>query len=291
MKGLTLEERQSVISQWERTCEKLTRLLGSLHHYCRQIPMLGFNSAKYDLNLVKSHLIPWLRWDVDPNKDDEDTCDVNVIKKGSTYTQIGTRRFKFLDISNYLAGGVSYSAFLQAYKIPEAKSYFPYEWFDHPAKLDFPCLPPYQTFYSEQKQRNVLEVRDKKEDDDNDDQDHNDKVLCARRYRELQDIWRHRGMVTFHDFLEYYNNLDLGPFVQAVEKCKNSISITTSTCSRWQCPFQVSPDDGYSRRHMMPKSASVWFSLKTMIFTTPSNRTSSVVQASYSPETPRWVAL
>ena len=162
LKGLTDEEMKSLISQWESTYEKLTRLLGSLYHYCRQIPVLGFNSAKYDLNLVKSQLIPWLRRDVDPNKDDdgEDTREVSVIKKGSTYTQIGARRFKFLDISNYLAGGVSYSAFLEAYKIPEAKSYFPYEWFDHPSKLDFPSLPPYHTFYSELKQRNVLEVRD-----------------------------------------------------------------------------------------------------------------------------------
>ena len=60
LKGLTDEERKSLISQWESTYEKLTRLLGSLYHYCRQIPVLGFNSAKYDLNLVKSHLIPWL---------------------------------------------------------------------------------------------------------------------------------------------------------------------------------------------------------------------------------------
>ena len=219
LKGLTDEERQSVISQWESTCEKLTRLLGSLYHYCRQIPVLGFNSAMYDLNLVKSHLIPWLRQDVDPNKDDdgEDTCEVSVIKKGSTYTQIGARRFKFLDISNYLAGGVSYSAFLEAYKISEAKSYFPYEWFDHPSKLDFPCLPPYHTFYSELKQRNVLEVRDMKNDDGN-YEEQNDKELGTWRYRELQDIWRDRGMTTCREFLEYYNNLDVGPFVQAVEK-------------------------------------------------------------------------
>ena len=45
--------------------------------------MLGFNSGKYDLNLVKSHLIPWLRADVDDD-DGEESCDVRVIKKGST---------------------------------------------------------------------------------------------------------------------------------------------------------------------------------------------------------------
>ena len=47
---------------------------------------------------------------------DEDTCDVSVIKKGSTYSQIGTRWFKFLDISNSLARRMSFSPFLKAYK-------------------------------------------------------------------------------------------------------------------------------------------------------------------------------
>ena len=133
------------------------------------------------------------------------------------YTQIGALLFKFLDISNYLAGGVSYSAFLEAYKIPESKSYFPYEWFDHHSKLDYPCLPPYESFYSELKQRNVLEMRDKYDDDD-DENDIIDKELGADRYHQLQDIWQEQHMTRFHDFLQYYNNLDVGPFVQAVEK-------------------------------------------------------------------------
>ena len=125
LEGLTEDEKRSLIAHWESTLDKLTRLLGSLYHYCRQIPVLGFNNAKYDLNLVKSYLIPWLRADVDPDKKEEkEDIDINVIKKGSMYTQIGARRFKFLDISNYLAGGASYSAFLEAYKIQKAKPIF-----------------------------------------------------------------------------------------------------------------------------------------------------------------------
>ena len=285
LKGLTDEERNSsVISQWESTCEKLTRLLGSLYHYYRQIPVLGFNSAKYDLNLVKSQFIPWLRRDVDPNKDydGEDTCEVSVIKKGSTYTQIGACRFKFLDISNYLAGGVSYSAFLEAYKIPEAKSYFPYEWFDHPSKLDVPSLPPYHTFYSELKQKNVLEVRDKKDDDDVDDgneYDQNDKVLGARRYRELHDIWRDRGMTTFRDFLEYYNNLDVGPFVQAVEKMqkfyfdphidlfKVAVSVP-GIARRWL--FQTSHNAKTNFGLIQPQDDDLYYTIKQNIVGGPS---------------------
>ena len=114
--GITEEEKQHLETEWESSLKKLCSLLGSLYHYCRQVPVLSFNSARYDLNLAKSHLIPWLRADVDP-EEEQDSVDINVIKKGSAYTQIGARRFKFLYISNYLAGGVSCSAFLKAYKI------------------------------------------------------------------------------------------------------------------------------------------------------------------------------
>ena len=78
LEGLSDEGKKSLISRWESTRDKLTSLLSSLYH-CRQIPVFGFNSAKFDLNLVKSHLIPWLRKDVCPQKD-QDTCDVSVIK-------------------------------------------------------------------------------------------------------------------------------------------------------------------------------------------------------------------
>ena len=284
LKGLSDQERRRLISQRESTCEKLTRLLGSLYHYCRQIPLLEFNSAKYDLSLVKSQLIAWLRWDIDPNKDDEGvaTCDFSVIKKGSTFTQIGVPRFKFLDISNYLAGGVSYWAFLEAYKIPQAKSYFPYEWFDHPSKLYFPSLPPYHTFYSELRQRNVLEERDRKDDDDvkdGDEYDQNDKVLGARRYLELHDIWRDQGMTTFRDILEYYNNLDVGPFVQAVVKMQKfyfdphidlfKVAVTVpGMANRWL--FQIEHDAKTIFGLIQPQDNNLYYTIKQNIVRGPS---------------------
>ena len=176
--GITEEKEQCLKTEWENSIQKLTSLLGSLYHYCRQIPILGFNSARHDLNLTKSQLIPWLKANLDPVKD-EDCVDIIIIKKGSPYTQIGARSFKCLDISNYLAGGVSYLDFLKAFKIEESKSYFPYEWFDDVSKLDHPCLPPYDAFHSELKKKNVLELRDDNDDDDDDDEDHmgDDKAI------------------------------------------------------------------------------------------------------------------
>ena len=269
LEGLSDDEKRSLISRWESTRDKLTSLLGSLYHYCRQIPVLGFNSAKYDLNLVKSHLIPWLRRDIDPtHAENEDTCDVSVIKKGSTYTQIGARRFRFLDISNYLAGGVSYSAFLKAYKIEDAKSYFPYEWFDHVTKLDFPQLPPYDAFYSELKQKNVLEITD------NDDDKDTVAEIGKTRYQELQDIWLQQGMSTFKDFLIHYNNLDVGPFVQAVEKMQqfyfeNKIDLFKVAVSvpgiAWRWLFQTAHDAKSSFGLVQSQDDDLYYTIKQNI--------------------------
>ena len=34
------------------------------------------------------------------------------------------------------------------------------------------------------------------------------------------DVWNNNNMKTFKDFLEWYNNLDVIPFVEAIEKMK-----------------------------------------------------------------------
>ena len=55
---------------------------------------------------------------------------------------LSDKKFRFLDtcISNFLAPGCSYSKFLKAFQIPESKFYFPYEWFDDKAKLNWTHL-------------------------------------------------------------------------------------------------------------------------------------------------------
>ena len=39
---------------------QLTELQEHLEHYCNVLPVFGFNSAKYDINLIKSYLLPIL---------------------------------------------------------------------------------------------------------------------------------------------------------------------------------------------------------------------------------------
>ena len=76
------------------------------------MPVLGFNSGKYDLNAVKEFLLPYLV----KNEGVKFT-----IKRNSNHMCLKTEHLKFLDITNYLAPGFSYAQFLKAYECPAAK--------------------------------------------------------------------------------------------------------------------------------------------------------------------------
>ena len=71
--------------------------------------------------------------------------------------------FKFsdvqlLDIMHFLGGATSLGLFLKAYKTSETKGFFPYEWFDHPDKMQNTDLPPYEAFYNKLRSCNPLET-------------------------------------------------------------------------------------------------------------------------------------
>ena len=157
--------------------------------WINQVPVLGFNSGHYDLKLIRQYFIPLMAQD----------SEVFAAEKNGRIMFINTPKFKFLDVLNYLAPGITYDKWVKTYGATLTKSWLPYEWFDCPDKLDFPGLPPYLAWYSKLKGAYVLSL---KEYDD-----------CHR-------IFRERGMQTFGDWLEYYNNLDVAPFLEALQKMK-----------------------------------------------------------------------
>lgn len=145
-------------------------------------------SAKYDLNLIKQKLAKHLKMHEQEHG--------FVVKKSNAYACIMTEKLKFLDISHFLAPGTSYAGFLKAYRVEESKGFFPYEWLDDVSKLDHTQLPPHDAFFSALKGTNISQE---------------DYAYC-------QKVWREQRMTTFRDFLIWYNNLDVGPFVTAVER-------------------------------------------------------------------------
>ena len=110
----------------------------SLERYCNVLPVFGFNSAKYDLNVIKSYLLPILM--------NERDIEHTVIKKANQFISFKFGDIQLLDIMNFLGGATSLDSFLKVYKTSETKGFFPYEWFDHPDKMQNTELPPYDAF-------------------------------------------------------------------------------------------------------------------------------------------------
>ena len=98
---------------------QLIDLQETLERYCNVLPVFGFKSAKYDLNLIKSYLLPILvnEQDIEPT----------VIKKANQFISFKLGDVQQLDILNFLGGATSLDSFLKAYKTSETKGFFPCE--------------------------------------------------------------------------------------------------------------------------------------------------------------------
>ena len=96
--------------------------------------VFGFNSAKHDLNLIISYLLP-----IPVNERD---IEPTVIKKANQLISFQIGDIQILDIMNFPGGATSLDSLLKAYQTSETKRFFPYEWFDHPDKMQNTELPP-----------------------------------------------------------------------------------------------------------------------------------------------------
>ena len=74
--------------------------------WVNQVPAVGFNSGKYNMNMIKEYFVK--RISFDEEKDAHE--DVFAAKKDNGYMFITTSRFKFLDAKNYIGPGLSYDA-------------------------------------------------------------------------------------------------------------------------------------------------------------------------------------
>ena len=208
-----------------------------LDEYLNIIPVVGFNSGRYDLNLCKNELLERfvakdLRYieeqmalkraktkevlrkkaesegEVFELSDDEEGFTVKVddelgpsleqpivVKKANTFLTIRNSHFVFLDIINFIAPGFNYANYLKAYKATAAKGVFPYEYFDNLDKLNETELPSQKAFHSSLR----------------------NKDLSDEDYTFVCDKWKTENMTTLRDLLIWYNNLDVQPFLIALQ--------------------------------------------------------------------------
>ena len=157
--------------------------------WVNQVPVFGFNSGRYDINMIKEYFVKNLAI----------ISDVNVAKKENSYMFLSTPNFKFLDIKNYLAPGLSYDAWCRAYGCELQKLAFPYEWFDSFDKLNHKGPVKYEEFYSSLK---------------------GGITISQEEYQNFCDEFRKRGCETMKDWLKEYNLADVKPFIEALEKTR-----------------------------------------------------------------------
>ena len=166
----------------------LCSLPRDLYGWQHEVPIVGFNSQRYDLNVMKGAMVKAI-------DKSEESIDF-VVKKMESMACMKTKRLKFVDISNFIAPGFSYDKYLQAYGIEQRKGYFPYEWVDDLNKLNETTLPDKEAFYSSLKNRSITD----------------------EEYAIVDRAWRENQMKTVRDLLVWYNNLDVSPFLEALEK-------------------------------------------------------------------------
>ena len=195
----TKEEEEEEEAE-EGTNNPYKTLIGQLLGWLRQLPVIGFNSGRYDLNVVKKFFIPYL---LKPSKQDDKDADDEaadeirfIIKRQNTFMCFATKKLKFLDICNYLAPGVSYAKYLTAYGCELEKGHFPYEYMNDLCKLDDQALPTQTAFFSQLKNEGTSDT---------------DYAAC-------QAVWRDNRMTTMRDYLIWYNNRDVEPFLEAIAK-------------------------------------------------------------------------
>ena len=181
------EEAGDEEQQKEKKSHPLVTVKAMYDKWINEIPVIGFNSGKYDINVVKPYLIKKLT-EMDPLQ--------FVVKKNNVFMCLQTERLRFLDIRNYLAPGFDYATYLKAYKCSVRKGFFPYEWMDNLEKLNSTSLPSHQQFYSSLKNNNISE----------------------EEYAYCQQVWTEEQMTTMRDYLVWYNNRDVVPFLEALQK-------------------------------------------------------------------------
>ena len=201
--------------------KQLIYLQEHLKRYCNVLPVFGFNSAKYDPKLIKFYLLPTLV--------NERNIEPTVIKKENQFISFKFGDNQLLHITNFLGGATSLDSFLKAYKTSETKGFFPYEWFGHPDTLQNREFLPYDAFYNKLCSCNPLET------------EYTDYVNLLKsgltieqaviklklskppptgieNYHYLQQIWKQEQMNSFKDFLRWYNNKDVVPTLEAMQK-------------------------------------------------------------------------
>lgn len=141
------------------------RLMGDLKRFLEMLVVVGYNSGKYDIPLIKPELYHEI-FIVDEHP--TDSQHFHVRKKGSSYISVqvtnlserGCFGFTLKDMREFTGPGGNLRSFMKAFKDDnddneqhddndegdDKKFYWPYEWMKEYDVLKEKCVPPYKVF-------------------------------------------------------------------------------------------------------------------------------------------------
>ena len=178
--------------------------------WINQVPVIGFNSGKYDLNMVKEYFVKKISY----NKEDECNEDVFAAKKENDYMFLTTSKFKFLDVKNYIGPSLSYDGWCTSMGCRMQKLMFPHQWLDSYEILSNVDPVSYEDFYISLK-----------------------PVITRDEYKQFLKLFKANDWITMGDWLRINNVSDVVPFIEAFRKmtrqyypdnidvCKDAVSI------------------------------------------------------------------
>ena len=159
--------------------------------WVNQVPVIGFNSGKYDIDMVKEYFVKEISY----NKEIECNKDVFVAKKENDYMFLITPKVKFLDIKNYIGPGLSHDAWCKSMGCRLQKLMFPYEWLDSHERLSHVGPVGYKIFYSSLK-----------------------PTIAKNEYEQFLKMFKANDCTTMDDWLRLYKVADVAPFIETFRK-------------------------------------------------------------------------
>ncbi|PRP83717.1 hypothetical protein PROFUN_03872, partial [Planoprotostelium fungivorum] len=150
------------------------------------IPIIGFNSGKYDLTFIITHM---QKYDISP-----------PITKTNSYMKLEYGAYAFLDAHNYVPPTTNLEKFGIMWGVKDIqKELFPYEWFDSLDKLSETSLPPIECFYN--KLRNTLP--------------------SETEYQHAVKVWKEKQFASFGEYMMYYCRCDVELLLQGTSNYRS----------------------------------------------------------------------
>lgn len=188
-----------------RRATPLGRYRYRFYNFVFKLPVVGFNSSSYDLNVLREWLFPALLKCSVTGKYNS----VNVLKRRNRYLSVETAQFKFLDAYLFVAAGTSLKSFMKSQGEPEGKLEFPYKYLTSLEVLNETHLPPPEAWIKEDRlYRDENNVDEKKKMYD----------AAVKSRQVAQEYWNEKGLTTFEQYLQEYNVTDVRPSIKAFEQ-------------------------------------------------------------------------